>query len=175
MPGGDDVDKNEEDKDLELDLMAEQELLRLTRQYRVMEGDKEAYMEEATKALRRQRKLIDDLERDKNEVNRSIKMSKSKKNARKDSENAAKLARLAEEQETLITNIKEQKTIFSTLDGETQRIERQIAHQRRVAAANAAAAAAAAVNHDNNNKENNQKRQQNSSTAFKVSDIAHTA
>ena len=34
--GRDDNDeKNEEDKDLELDLMAEQELLRLTRQYRV--------------------------------------------------------------------------------------------------------------------------------------------
>ena len=33
---GDDQDKNEEDKDLELDLMAEQELLRLTRQYRVI-------------------------------------------------------------------------------------------------------------------------------------------
>ena len=31
----DDQEKNEEDKDLELDLMAEQELLRLTRQYRV--------------------------------------------------------------------------------------------------------------------------------------------
>ena len=31
----DNDEKNEEDKDLELDLMAEQELLRLTRQYRV--------------------------------------------------------------------------------------------------------------------------------------------
>lgn len=36
--GGDDNDKNEEEKDLELDLMAEQELLRLTRQYRVTEN-----------------------------------------------------------------------------------------------------------------------------------------
>ena len=32
---GDAQEKNEEDKDLELDLMAEQELLRLTRQFRV--------------------------------------------------------------------------------------------------------------------------------------------
>ena len=129
------ADKNEEDKDLELDLMAEQELLRLTRQFRVMEGDKEAYVEEATKALRRQRKLIDDLDREKAEVVRSMKMSQSKKNARKDSENAAKLARLAEEQEHLITNIREQKLVSNTLDGEIQKIERQIAHQRRLAAA----------------------------------------
>jgi hypothetical protein len=34
MPA-DEFDKRDEDKDLELDLMAEQELLRLTRQYRV--------------------------------------------------------------------------------------------------------------------------------------------
>ena len=35
--GGDGDDKGDDDKDLELDLMAEQELLRLTRQFRVGE------------------------------------------------------------------------------------------------------------------------------------------
>jgi len=35
MMAGDDQEKTDDDKDLELDLMAEQELLRLTRQYRV--------------------------------------------------------------------------------------------------------------------------------------------
>lgn len=35
MGGDEGGDKDQEDKDLELDLMAEQELLRLTRQYRV--------------------------------------------------------------------------------------------------------------------------------------------
>ena len=35
MAGDEDEKKADEDKDLELDLMAEQELLRLTRQYRV--------------------------------------------------------------------------------------------------------------------------------------------
>ena len=63
-----------------------------------MEGDKEAYMEEATKALKRQRKIIEELEKEKQEAIRLRKTSHSKKNNRKDSENAAKLARLAEEQ-----------------------------------------------------------------------------
>ena len=35
MAGDEGNEKDQEDKDLELDLMAEQELLRLTRQYRV--------------------------------------------------------------------------------------------------------------------------------------------
>ena len=52
MAGDEDEKKADEDKDLELDLMAEAELLRLTRQYRIMEGDKEAYKDEAQKILR---------------------------------------------------------------------------------------------------------------------------
>ena len=117
--GGDDPDKGDDDKDLELDLMAEQELLRLTRQFRVcftclkigcipnfqsnssyqvMDGDKEAYLEEATKALRRQRKILDDLEKEKSELSRMKRTATSKRNSRRDGENAAKIARLAEEQ-----------------------------------------------------------------------------
>ena len=61
MAGDEEEKKADEDKDLELDLMAEAELLRLTRQYRIMEGDKEAYCEEAQKVLRRQRKILADL------------------------------------------------------------------------------------------------------------------
>ena len=61
MAGDEEEKKADEDKDLELDLMAEAELLRLTRQYRIMEGDKEAYCEEAQKVLRRQRKILTDL------------------------------------------------------------------------------------------------------------------
>ena len=61
MAGEEEDKKADEDKDLELDLMAEAELLRLTRQYRIMEGDKEAYCEEAQKVLRRQRKILTDL------------------------------------------------------------------------------------------------------------------
>ena len=44
MAGDDAPEKNEEEKDSELDLLAEQELVRLTRQFRVMEGDKEVSM-----------------------------------------------------------------------------------------------------------------------------------
>ncbi len=63
-----------------------------------MDSDKEAYLDEATKALRRQRKLIQDLEKEKQELNRQVRTARSKRNSRKDSENAAKISRLAEEQ-----------------------------------------------------------------------------
>ena len=42
--GGGAANKEAEEKDLELDLMAEQELLRLTRQYRVKQNDGLSYI-----------------------------------------------------------------------------------------------------------------------------------
>ena len=72
--------------------------LLFSRQFRVMEGDKEAYLDEATKALRRQRKIIEDLDREKSDLERSLRTAKSRQNSRRDGENAAKIARLAEEQ-----------------------------------------------------------------------------
>ena len=71
-----------------------------------MEGDKEAYLEEASKALKRQRKILDELLAEKNGIQRQLRVTKSKQNRNKDAENAAKIARLAEEQDTLIIMIK---------------------------------------------------------------------
>ena len=65
---------------------------------KVLEGDKEAYLEEATKALRRQRKVIFDLENQKLQLARSLGVCRSKENTRKDSTNANFIANLAEEQ-----------------------------------------------------------------------------
>ena len=109
-------EKEQEEKDTELDLIAEQELLRLTRQFRVsyvmsyaifacsmpqqhsidqnaqffiwkvLEGDKEAYLEEASKALKRQRKVIYDLENWKLQYVRSLTVYRSRDNTRKDNE-----------------------------------------------------------------------------------------
>ncbi|XP_023338844.1 coiled-coil domain-containing protein 63 [Eurytemora carolleeae] len=120
--------KNDEEKDLELDLMAEAELLRLTRQ--IMEGDKEAYKDEAQKILRRQRKTLNDLEKEKQEVSRLLRMSKSARNNRMDAMKANKMAALAEEQEQLILAIDEEKIHLSDLEREIRRLEKQIGSQR---------------------------------------------
>jgi len=137
MAGDEKDEKNEEEKDSELDLLAEQELVRLTRQFRVMEGDKEAYLEEANKALKRQRQNIGELEAEKQHLLRNIKITKSKQNRNKDAENAARVSRLVEEQDTLSIMIKREITACKDLSGEINRIERQIAQQRRQANQNA--------------------------------------
>lgn len=74
-----------------------------------MEGDKEAYVEETGKALKRQRKNINELNDEKAELARKLRVTKSRHNRNKDAENAAKIARLAEEQDTLGIMIKREK------------------------------------------------------------------
>ena len=64
----------------------------------MLEGDKEAYLEEATKALRRQRKVIFDLENQKLQLVRSLGVCRSKENTRKDAKNASSISDLAHEQ-----------------------------------------------------------------------------
>lgn len=44
-------------EDLDVDVMAEVELSRLQRQYRIMEGDRAAYVEETNIKLAKQRKV----------------------------------------------------------------------------------------------------------------------
>ena len=143
MAGDEEEKKAEDDKDLELDLMAEAELLRLTRQYRIMEGDKEAYSDEAQKILRRQRKTLSDLDRERKEVTRMLRISRSARNNKLDSEKAGRMARLAEEQEALITSIQEERMHMADLEREIRRFEKQIASQRLQAASGKRQASAA--------------------------------
>ena len=143
MAADDEEKKNEEDKDLELDLMAEAELLRLTRQYRIMEGDKDAYKDEAHKVLRRQRKALTDLEKERKEVTRMLRISRSARNNKIDGERAAKVAKLAEEQEKLVTAIEEERMHMADLESEIRRLEKQVAGQRLRQASRRPSAAAA--------------------------------
>ena len=86
-----------------------------------MEGDKEAYLEEASKALKRQRKNLEELLNEKNDLIRKLRVTRSRQNRNKDAENAAKIARLAEEQDTLAIMIKRETQSLIDLDGEINR------------------------------------------------------
>jgi hypothetical protein len=55
-----------------------------------MEGDKEAYLEEASKTLKRQRTNIDELDLEVTQLSRSLRVTRSKHNRNKDGENTAK-------------------------------------------------------------------------------------
>ena len=72
-------------------------------------------MEEASKALKRQRNLIFDLENHKLQLVRSLTVCRSKENTRKDKDNASKIAALAEEQVKTLRNRPNSAKIYPTI------------------------------------------------------------
>ena len=92
-----------------------------------------AYLEEANKALKRQRQNIQELENEKTQMARSLKTSRSKQNKLKDEKNTDSVYQLIEGQDNLNVMIKREIAAGKDLSTEINRIERQIAQQRKTA------------------------------------------
>ena len=90
-------------------------------------------MEEANKALKRQRQNIQELENEKTQMARSLKTSRSKQNKLKDEKNTDSVYQLIEGQDNLNVMIKREIAAGKDLSTEINRIERQIAQQRKTA------------------------------------------
>lgn len=102
--------------ELELETMAEAELSRLKRQYRIMENDRAACVEDARLQLHNQQNMIDRLEYEKAELLLAIKTAKSKSFTRKDAEMDEKLKCLLEKHAKYIDMIENEKRQIAELD-----------------------------------------------------------
>ena len=69
-------------------------------------------------------------EKERREVTRMLKISRSNRNKKMDKEKAGRITVLAENQENLISAIEEEKLHLSDLEREIRRVEKQIASQR---------------------------------------------
>lgn len=99
-------------EEVELEVLAETELSRLKRQYRIMENDRATYAEDARLQLRNQQNMINQLEFEKADLMLGIKTAKSGANNKKDEAMSEKLKCL------LATRTKYKETI----DNERQQI-----------------------------------------------------
>lgn len=102
--------------ELELETMAEVELSRLKRQYRIMENDRAACAEDARLQLRNQQDAIDRLEYEKAELVLAIKTARSKAFTRKDMEMDRKLRCLLTKRAKYIELIENEKRQIAELD-----------------------------------------------------------
>lgn len=102
--------------ELELETMAEVELSRLKRQYRIMENDRATCAEDARLQLRHQQDMIDHLEREKAELVLAIKTAKSRTFARKDHEMDEKLKCLLTKRAKYMEMIENEKQQIVELD-----------------------------------------------------------
>ncbi|XP_011147954.1 coiled-coil domain-containing protein 63 [Harpegnathos saltator] len=113
--------------ELELETMAEVELSRLKRQYRIMENDRAACVEDARLQLRNQQNMIDRLEYEKAELLLAIKTAKSKSFARKDMKMDEKLRCLLQKHDKYIDMIENEKRQIAELDQQIGKLSKEVA------------------------------------------------
>lgn len=95
--------------ELDLEILAEAELSRLKRQYRIMENDRVTYAEDARNQLRNQRNIVEKLEHEKAELVLAIKASKSPYNSRKDEEMTRELKSLLDKRAAFVQQIQDER------------------------------------------------------------------
>lgn len=76
--------------------LAEMEMQKLARQLRVMEGDREAYTQETQNLIRKQKAEMDQLEREKKELMKDLRLAESRTNQVTDEGNADKLKQIVD-------------------------------------------------------------------------------
>ncbi|XP_023287874.1 coiled-coil domain-containing protein 63 [Orussus abietinus] len=110
----------------EVEMMAEAELSRLKRQYRIMENDRITYAEDARLQLRNQQNMIDRLEFEKAELILAIKTAKSDKNTKKDEEMDETLKCLLKKRMKYIEMIDTERQQISELDEQIVKVSNEV-------------------------------------------------
>ncbi|KAF5287633.1 hypothetical protein FQA39_LY15836 [Lamprigera yunnana] len=111
---------------IEMDMLAEAELGKLQRQYRIMEGDRRAFSEETQTKLGKQRRMISVLRKEQSEMITDLKVATSDANKRRDQRATVQLNRMLDEHETYSDLIKKEKTNLNEVNQEIQKLEKRV-------------------------------------------------
>lgn len=114
--------QNQVQDEMELEAMAEAELARLKRQYRIMENDRKSYSRKMQLQLKKQEKIIDQLEREKSELLLTIKAIKSPANLKKDEKDRAEIEKLLQKRTKYMELIEKEKQQIAELDEQIAKV-----------------------------------------------------
>ncbi|KAK3594432.1 hypothetical protein CHS0354_000254 [Potamilus streckersoni] len=117
--------------DVDMEGIAEQELQKLQRQYRIMEGDRAAYTEESQNIIRKQKSEVGQLEGEKQELLKELRLAESRTNQVMDEEHTDNLMTLAESKEDYEQEIEEEKRKSMELDARIRDWEKKIKQQHK--------------------------------------------
>ena len=123
--------RRSEGSEAEVDGLAEQELAKLQRQYRIIEGDRRAYSEETQNQIRKQMEAIKTLEKENEELMKDNTLAGSMQNQNQDKTNTDKLSVLLTKEEELKEGLDDVKKDITALDEQIRVIEKKIKQQRK--------------------------------------------
>ncbi|XP_041129202.1 LOW QUALITY PROTEIN: coiled-coil domain-containing protein 114 [Polyodon spathula] len=132
MPGGRSAASLHSDSsDVDVEGIADTELSRLQRQFRIMEGDRQAYSVESQELIRKQLAEIEALESERSNIIKNLRLSESRVNLQRDQDNKQSLLCMLEYKDELEEQLGWERQALRELDQEIRLWERRLLEQRR--------------------------------------------
>ncbi|XP_059141450.1 coiled-coil domain-containing protein 63-like [Physella acuta] len=117
--------------DADMEGLQEQELVKLQRTFRNMEGDRSAYTEESQNMIRKQKQEMNQLESEKQELLKELRLAESRSNQIKDEEHTDTLVTLREAKEKNEEEIKAEEEKQKELDAKIREWEKKIKEKQK--------------------------------------------
>ncbi|XP_039971974.1 coiled-coil domain-containing protein 114 [Xiphias gladius] len=117
--------------EMDIDGTAESEIAKLQRQFRIMEGDRQAYNIQAREQIRKQQQEIDKLLKEQAELQRNLGVCKSLFRQQQDSQDTESLRALLEQRDMLEKELGNEKQSQKELEREISNIELKLAELRK--------------------------------------------
>ncbi|XP_042365878.1 coiled-coil domain-containing protein 114 [Plectropomus leopardus] len=109
----------------------ESEISRLQRQFRIMEGDRQAYSLQAREQIRKQQQEIEKLLKEQEELHRNLGACKSLSRQQQDSEDTQSLRVLLQQRDMIEVELSKEKQCQNELDKEIANVELKLAELRK--------------------------------------------
>ncbi|XP_078507066.1 coiled-coil domain-containing protein 63-like isoform X3 [Lissotriton helveticus] len=148
MPRGRAVSSGRSDtSEVDLEGMAEGELAKLQRKYRLKEGDRQAYSIESQDVIRRQLAEMQTLEREREELLKNLDVAESRKNQTRDQESHANLCNLLVQKDDVEEQLAREKRLIAELEEEIRLWDRKLVEQLKAVGGSAGSLRRSAQTH----------------------------
>uniref|UniRef100_A0A8C9XZ71 Outer dynein arm docking complex subunit 1 n=1 Tax=Sander lucioperca TaxID=283035 RepID=A0A8C9XZ71_SANLU len=117
--------------EMDIDGTAESEIAKLQRQFRIMEGDRQAYNIQAREQIRKQQQEIEKLLKEQEELHRNLGACKSLSRQQQDGEDTQSLRALLEQRDMLEEELGKEKQYQKELEKEIANMEMKMAELRK--------------------------------------------
>ncbi|XP_069493459.1 outer dynein arm-docking complex subunit 1 [Ambystoma mexicanum] len=132
MPRGRAVSSGRSDSsDVDLEGIAEGELTKLQRKFRLKEGDRQAYSIESQDVIRRQLAEMQALDRERQELLINLDVAESRRNQARDHESRESLSNLLEQKDDVEEQLAREKELIADLEEEIRIWEKKLSEQRK--------------------------------------------
>ncbi|XP_012693971.1 coiled-coil domain-containing protein 114 [Clupea harengus] len=120
-----------ESSDIDIDGIADTEMVKLQRQFRIMEGDRKAYSIQSQELIRKQRVEIERLRKEQDELQKSLGASKSASRRQQDSEDAEQLRSHLTQKDEVEEQMEKERQNQADLQQEMSEMHRKLEEVRR--------------------------------------------